>query len=338
MTQISIHDDLRSTSWGAIFAGTATVIAVFFTLSLLATSLGLGMVDAQSGSPLEGVGTTFGISAAITLLLSLVAGGFVAGRLAGTSGFTHGFLTWAVSLILAVLFGMVTISGAARTSVSALGSVASGAGAVAGATGNAAGSAVSSIAGAVDEDLIGNFDISQTRNDLRTTLRNTQIDALQPERLEPVIAAARDDVAAAAREIAFNPGDFSRIAQELGERLKERADSVAGDIDRNEIVTALTNTGMTQPEAEQAADRAIATYSNARDAITERINNANELIEKGRQRLAALEEEARRQADAAASAASAAALWAFVAALVGALAASLAGLGGARSRDRYHFE
>lgn len=337
MSHVPVHVDPRAASWGAIFAGTITALAITFALSMLGASMGIAQVDAQSANPLDGVAGTFGISSVVTMVISLAAGGFVAGRLAGVAGFTHGFLAWAVCLAITVLIGSMAISTAARTSAAAVGAVASGAGSVVGAVGSAAGSSASAIAGAINEDLIDDFDMDQTRNDLREALRNTDIEALQPRRLEPVIADARRDITAAARELAFNPGDFSRIVEELGTKLKERADGIAGDIDRDDVVTALTNNGMTRAEAERAADRAIETYDNARDAIVNRVNSANELIESGKQHLADLEQEARQQADAAAAAASKAAFWGFITALVGALVASFAGMFGARSRERYHF-
>lgn len=331
------HEHARAASWGAIIAGAVTVLAVSILLSMLTTSLGLGMVDAQSGNPLEGVGTAVGFSSAVAVLISLAAGGFVAGRLAGRAGFTHGFLTWAVSMLVAIVLSVMAISGAARTTASSVGSVASAAGSVAGAAGNVAGDAAASLAGAIDDKLIGDFDLDRTRRDLRSQLRNTQIDALQPENLEPVLEGARDDVTGAARELAFNPGDFGRIAEDLGKKLKERVDSVAGDINRDDVIDALVNNGMTREEAEQAADKAVGTYIGARDAITARIDRAEQTLASARQRIDEMEAEARRQADAAASAASSAALWGFLASLIGAGVAAFAGLFGMRSRDRYHF-
>jgi hypothetical protein len=240
-------------------------------------------------------------------------------------------------MLVAIVLSVMAISGAARTTASAVGSVASAAGSVAGAAGNVAGDAAASLAGAIDDRLIGDFDLDRTRRDLRSQLRNTQIDALQPENLEPVLEGARDDVTGAARELAFNPRDFGRIAEDLGKKLKERVNSVAGDINRDDVINALVNNGMTREDAEQAAGKAVGTYIGARDAITARIDRAEQTLASARQRIDEMEAEARRQADAAASAASSAALWGFLASLIGAGVAAFAGLFGMRSRDRYHF-
>ncbi|MFT4464747.1 MAG: hypothetical protein ACMX3H_08555 [Sodalis sp. (in: enterobacteria)] len=61
------------------------------------------MVDPWAQRPAGGIGTTMTLWTAAALLLSLLAGGFVAGRLAMMAGVTHGFLTWALSLLLAVI-------------------------------------------------------------------------------------------------------------------------------------------------------------------------------------------------------------------------------------------
>lgn len=76
-------------SWGAIFAGVVTFLAVLVLLGLLAAALGLS--DAS--------GTAVGIWSAITLILGLAAAGFVAGSLAVRGGLLHGLVTWATSLV-----------------------------------------------------------------------------------------------------------------------------------------------------------------------------------------------------------------------------------------------
>lgn len=328
MKLASTHNDLNAASWGAIIAGTVTVIAVTLLLSLLTAAMGLSTVDAKSSDPLSGVGTAFGVSSAITLLLSLAAGGFVAGRLAGRTGYTHGFLTWAVSLILAVLFGIMTISGAVRMTASTAGAVASGAGSVL----SASGSAVASVAGSINADLVGEIDFEKIRNDLKSTLQDTDIEALQPNRLETTLNSAREDLAYAARKLAFNPGQLPEISDELADRLNTHIDSLTSDIDRNDAVKALVENGFSQSEAEAAVDKSIRTLEEAQATISNRIDRANKMIEDGRQYLEDAEREVREQADAAAKAASRAAVWGFIAALIGALAASFAGLVGARSR------
>jgi hypothetical protein len=80
-------------SWGSIFAGVVTFLAVTVLLSLVTAGIGLG-----------GSGIGAGIWSVIALAIALAAGGFVAGALAVRSGLLHGFLTWATSLVVALAF------------------------------------------------------------------------------------------------------------------------------------------------------------------------------------------------------------------------------------------
>jgi hypothetical protein len=95
-------------SWGAVLAGAIIVLAVQLLLSLLGMGVGLSMVDpARGGTPAAG---SFGLGAGIwwvlTYLLALVAGGFVAARLASSTvpldGMLQGLVTWAVALMFTV--------------------------------------------------------------------------------------------------------------------------------------------------------------------------------------------------------------------------------------------
>ncbi|MCL5237856.1 MAG: hypothetical protein M1353_08420 [Nitrospirae bacterium] len=86
---------LKRISWGAIFAGTIVALVIELTLSLLGMGIGLGVVNpATETNPLGGVGTGAGIWLAVSTLISLFAGGWVASRLAGfprsSTGILHG--------------------------------------------------------------------------------------------------------------------------------------------------------------------------------------------------------------------------------------------------------
>lgn len=79
-------------SWGAIFAGVVTFLAL--TVLFAAVTAGLGLAEE---------GTAAGIWSIVAVLLALGIAGFVAGALAVRGGFVHGFLTWATSMVAAVL-------------------------------------------------------------------------------------------------------------------------------------------------------------------------------------------------------------------------------------------
>ena len=100
MTRLNNWDELKKrVSWGSVFGGVVTVLAVSILLSVLGSSIGLFMFDPFADNPVSGIGTTVGIGTAVALIVSMIAGGFVAGKLAGVDGLIHGFLVWGTTLI-----------------------------------------------------------------------------------------------------------------------------------------------------------------------------------------------------------------------------------------------
>lgn len=132
-------------SWGAILAGAIVALSVGLMLNALGAGIGANTVDATARATPSA--SSFGIGAAIWLLISnligLALGGYVAARLSGTSdntdGTLHGLAVWGTTfLISAVLLGNL-ISGIASTAASGassvIGSVASGTGSAVSAVG-----------------------------------------------------------------------------------------------------------------------------------------------------------------------------------------------------------
>lgn len=66
-------------SWASVIAGVVTFIAMLLLFSLIGSAIGFGMVSPTSTNPLDGVGTGVLIWTVVALVLSLGAGGFVAG-------------------------------------------------------------------------------------------------------------------------------------------------------------------------------------------------------------------------------------------------------------------
>lgn len=104
--------DRKRISWGAIFAGVTVVLVVQLLLSMLGLGIGMSTIDPLQGNS-PGAGG-FAIGAAVwwtvTMLVSLFAGGWVAGRLAGlprrADGAIHGFVSWGVATLLS--FALLT--------------------------------------------------------------------------------------------------------------------------------------------------------------------------------------------------------------------------------------
>ncbi|WP_241667142.1 hypothetical protein [Muricoccus nepalensis] len=135
-------------SWGAVIAGAVVALTVGLMLNSLGAGIGATTVDAAARDTPSA--SSFGIGAAIWVLVSnligLAAGGYVAARLSGTSdntdGTLHGLAVWGTTfLISAVLLGNL-VSGIASTAASGasslVSSVASGAGSAVSAVGQQA--------------------------------------------------------------------------------------------------------------------------------------------------------------------------------------------------------
>jgi len=112
---------VQNVSWGAIFAGAVTFLAVVLLFSLLTAAFGL-----------DGSGTGAAVVSIIGVLLGFFAAGGVAGAMAVRGGLVHGFLTWATSVLAAVLLVVILTLGTAGAVGGVLGSVVGGLGAAAG--------------------------------------------------------------------------------------------------------------------------------------------------------------------------------------------------------------
>jgi hypothetical protein len=136
-------------SWGAVIAGAVVAVTIGLMLNALGAGVGATTVDATARDTPSAA--SFGIGAAIWLLVSnligLAVGGYVAARLSGTSdntdGTLHGLAVWGTSfLISAVLLGNLVAgvaSTAANSASSIIGGVARGAGSAVSAASDAAG-------------------------------------------------------------------------------------------------------------------------------------------------------------------------------------------------------
>jgi hypothetical protein len=95
--------DAMRVSWGGVFGGVLVAMGLLFLLTALGVAVGISATDPGS-TDLSSLGTGAGIWAAVSLLLALFVGGFVATRIGAvfdrTTGFFGGVLVWVVSLLL----------------------------------------------------------------------------------------------------------------------------------------------------------------------------------------------------------------------------------------------
>jgi hypothetical protein len=160
---------IKRMSWGAVLAGAAVALSVQLLLSLLGLGIGLATVDPATGDTPDAAsfGIATGVFYAIVTLLSLFAGGWVAGRLAGmpvrTDGLLHGLVTWSVAMLL--LLYVVTTS---------VGAVLSGTLGMVGNALQAAGQGVQAAAGAAAESDVGEEAMSTIEQQAQQLLGQAQ--------------------------------------------------------------------------------------------------------------------------------------------------------------------
>jgi hypothetical protein len=140
MSPVTPAEDARTiminkVSWGAVLAGVVVALVTQLVLNMLGIGIGAATLDPGTGD--NPTASSFSIGAglwfALAGILAALAGGYVAGRLAGkpkesTAGW-HGLTTWALTTL--VIFYLLTstlggiLGGAYRTTTSALGNIAS---------------------------------------------------------------------------------------------------------------------------------------------------------------------------------------------------------------------
>lgn len=298
---------VRRVFWGAIFAGMVLAIVVQLLLSLLGTSIGMSTLDPLRHSSPDA--STFGIGAGIwwvvSSILSLFAGGWVAGHLAGapdkTDSMLHGLLTWGLATI-ATVYLLASI----------VGSIVSGGASLVGTAATAAGSAAASVAApaanAAKEQLEeSGFSVDALISQGKQLLQQTGKPALQPESLTNQADAATNSLTNATNTA--SPEDLESTIKRIISAGKDTVEQADRDALVNVVVA---RTGLSRSEAETRVNNWVQGYEKARAAYQKKKAEAAQ--------------KAREVADAAAKASAQAALAAVIALALGALAAGFGGL------------
>ena len=308
----------RRVSWGAVIAGSLVALTTQLVLSLLGLSIGFGLIEPgqEEGVRLGTLGTGAASWWVLSSLISLFAGGWVAGRMAGVprriGGALHGLVTWSLATVLTLVF-----------LGSGIGIVVGG---LLGAVGQGTEALQRAFQGEASEAGTGQQEAEATRQVLdqivreaRETLEATETPELQPEELEKRAEEARETIEDHLRAALTHP-------QEADEELRKAFDAVWGEVediaaaaDKETLVNALVaETDLTREEAQQTVDRWDRSLQEARQ-------KAMETREKWTQ---AARERAERAADDLAEAA----FWSFLGLLLSAGCATGGGLLGAPRR------
>jgi hypothetical protein len=113
---ISSVANRRRISWGAIFAGTVTALAVQLLLTLLGVSIGAWAADPAAGlAGMEGLGIGAAIWALVSFIIALFCGGWIAGRMSGLGnkldGLLEGFLVWGAVTVFTFMLLTTAVGG-----------------------------------------------------------------------------------------------------------------------------------------------------------------------------------------------------------------------------------
>lgn len=318
----------RNISWSSIFAGVVTFIAFLIMFSLIGTAIGLGVTDATSNDPFAGVGTGLAIWGVLTLLISLLAAGFVAGITAARAGLVHGFLTWATSVIILFVLLTFTTINTFQTVGSIFGSVGSAVGQGAGSVASTAGDAIQSTFDNVTENFSG-VDTAELEGNVEEILADTDIPELQPGYLEGELEASRNEVLDAGKELAVNPENSDAILQELGDSLTARAEEIQESVDEEAVAEAVAaNTELSEAEAEEATTNIVDGLNQATTEASQQIEDAQVALEDASQELESTIADVRQSTEEATQTASTISIWGFVALLLTMVVTSLAGIFG----------
>ena len=251
---------IRRISWGAIFAGAVVAIVLQLMLNLLGLGFGFNAINLTETSPFSGVGIGTIIWLIVATLISLFAGGWVAGRLAGmprrVDAALHGFVTWG----LATLFAIYLLT-------TAVGSIVSGVTGLVGQGLSAAGQGVASVA-----PQIGDAAQEALRNQGITlqSIKQEAQDLLQQSGLEEEVAQAADTAQAQAGDIAQAPANAQQNINQAIEQFLETGQAA----DRENVVNILVaRTDMSRAEAQQTVEQYEQQYQQARQQVQQRLDS-----------------------------------------------------------------
>jgi hypothetical protein len=243
----------RRISWGAIFAGVIVVLAVQLLLSMLGLGIGLSFVNPAEGNSANAgsIGLGAGIWWGVSYLIALFAGGYVAGRLAGSllswDGALHGILVWAFTLL--VTFYLLG---------TAIGSVIGGAFSVVGNTVSTATQGLKSAVPTVAQSAGVTPDrMQQIANDLLNGQSSSNADPRSMSRDQ-----AQREIAANLPQLALG-GDQARAARERIAQIMSAQLNISPDEANRRLDQFAANVQQTTNTTRQTAEKATAGASRA---------------------------------------------------------------------------
>lgn len=276
VTEAEVPAVVRRISWGAIIAGVIIAVITQVMMGLLGVAIGASTINPVTEyNPAEGFGTGTVVWLAATNLLSLFAGGYIAGRLAGSTnsvdGILHGLVTWGAGTII-VMYLVTTSVGTVLGNTFSV--VLQGAGAATQAVASGITNAdfpdlppeVAAQVEATLEEQGVNLDALQTASldTIQSEINALLEDANLAEDVETEAAQAQEETSDVAQAAQESP---SAVDEELGEAFNVLVASgvdAIQDADREEFAALLAErTDLTEAEAESQVNEWIALYREA---------------------------------------------------------------------------
>lgn len=319
LTEKSPMGFISRLSWSAVFAGVFIAIAIQLLLSLLGLSIGFGSINpVEDAKPFSGLGTGALIWWIVTMLISLFAGGWVAGwfsnQVQKTDLILHGLITWCLLTFLNVYLVTSSVS-----------KIVGGAGSVITKGLSMAGEGIKSVApeagDAIKDQLnIDGSSMEKMKKEAELLLKQTGKKDLQPEQLKNKAKQATGQAENTGKSVLENPQMAQQKLDSLVSKLFSTGDATFEAADRDALVNIVMNrTGKSKVESEQIVDNWISTIKTTKEKVKQAKDQA---IEK-----------AKEVGDDVASGLSKFAIFSFFGLLLGAVSASLGAGAAARKRE-----
>jgi hypothetical protein len=309
---------IRRISTAAVFGGLFVALGIQLLLSLLGIGLGASTIHPtqENGASAQNVGLGSAIWFAISSLISLFIGGWIAGRLAGIprsiDAVIHGLITWSLSALFTIYLLSTTVGVIITGATGALGTLFSAAGSgVAALAPNAA----TAIRQAADQNGITPDTVTAKVQSLLSETGNPRLTATALRKEAKHQAHLARDAANAG---VLAPTSTKENLNELVYRFLHDSGTESRDADRHALINVVAS--------EEHVSKA-----HAAATVDEWSQEAQQAQQQARQLADEAHEKAKQAGDAAAAAVTKAALSAFVLFLLGAVAASIGGLLSIRS-------
>lgn len=318
----------RRISWAAVLAGFFAAIACQYLLGLLGLSIGLTSIEpATEGVPsVETFSTGIIIWWIVSGIISLFAGGLIAGRLADVhirlDGALNGLVAWCLTAVL-MMWMMTSAAGRLmNTAVSALGygvqTLGSGAAYM-------VPDSVPDVSGALsgwDQQAV-----DQVADEFRLILQQTGKPELQPENIEDRLN--RVNVQGAAQTVATRPARADEAAERVMNQFITQMRQIGQAADREAVVNVIVaRTDMSEQEAGRVVDRWAAALQRLNRGVVAAAEDTADAVASSGEEIAS---RAAHVTQYTMETLAAAAFWSFVAMLLGAGAAFAGGWVGAPS-------